>query len=269
MNPHAMPNEIESVNIIISMVINTEEVTTKSSQLISFNCVIIRVPTIIKAEVVTGVVNSDRIIGEMKIDKINSMPITILVKPVRDPIPIPVALSIYVVIVLVPNIEPIIPPRALRDNAFSIPSTSPSSLTNPHCLPNEINVPVASNRLIKTSVNNIMIKFGMFENNSPKPLVNPPNNDKSNIVVIAFLGNVGINSSPAPTPNNTMTNPMIAVIIIPMNMADRSCLRYRTKVIKIPITARNTGGENKFPNVRNVVGCVSIIPEDESPMNAS
>ena len=54
-----------------------------------------------------------------------------------------------------------------------------------------------------------------------------------------------------------------------MNMADCSCLRYKTKVIKIPITARNTGGENKFPNVRNVVGFVSIIPEDESPMNAS
>ena len=80
---------------------------------------------------------------------------------------------------------------------------------------------------------------------------------------------MGINSSPAPNPNNTMTNPMIAVIIIPMNMADCSCLRYKTKVIKIPITARNTGGENKFPNVRNVVGFVSIIPEDESPMNAS
>ena len=152
-NPHAIPKEMQEVNTIIRIVKNTEEVTTRSSQLISFNCEIIRIPTSIKAEVVTDAVNSDRINGEMKIDKINSMPITTAVKPVFDPTPIPAALSIYVVIVLVPNIEPIIPPRALDSNALPIPSTSPFSSTNPHCLPNEINVPVASKKLINTSEN--------------------------------------------------------------------------------------------------------------------
>ena len=44
-----------------------------------------RMPTIIKAAVVTDVVNKDRINGEMKIDKINSMPITMAVRPVFDP----------------------------------------------------------------------------------------------------------------------------------------------------------------------------------------
>ena len=101
-------------------------------------------------------------------------------------------------IVLVQNIEPIIPPSAVDNNAFPIPLISPSSLTDPHCLLNEINVPVASKKLMNTSVNNSMIKFGMSENNSPKPLANPPNNDRSNVVVIACSGNDGINSFPVP-----------------------------------------------------------------------
>ena len=227
-----------------------------------------RMPTIIKAAVVTDVVNKDRINGEMKIDKMNSMPITMAVRPVFDPTPIPVALSIYAVIVLVPNIEPIIPPSAVDNNAFPIPLISPSSLTNPHCLLNEINVPVASKKLMNTSVNNSMIKFGMSENNSPKPLANPPNNDRSNVVVIACSGNDGINSFPVPNPKNVITNPMAAVIIIPMNTADCTCLRYNIKEIKMPSMASNTAGVNKFPNVRYVVGCASIIPEAVSPMNA-
>ena len=171
-------------------------------------------------------------------------------------------------IVLVQNIEPIIPPSAVDNNAFPIPLISPSSLTNPHCLLNEINVPVASKKLMNTSVNNSMIKFGMSENNSPKPLANPPNNDRSNVVVIACSGNDGINSFPVPNPKNVITNPMAAVIIIPMNTADCTCLRYNIKEIKMPSMASNTAGVNKFPNVRYVVGCASIIPEAVSPMNA-
>ena len=66
----------------MSIIINTEEVTTKSLQFISFNCEIIRIPTSIKAEVVTGILNRDRINGEMKTDNINNIPITTDVKPV-------------------------------------------------------------------------------------------------------------------------------------------------------------------------------------------
>ena len=69
----------------------------------SFNCEIIRIPTSIKAEVVTGILNRDRINGEMKTDKIKNMPVTTDAKPVFAPISIPVALSINVVIVLVPS----------------------------------------------------------------------------------------------------------------------------------------------------------------------
>ena len=237
----------------MSIIINTEEVTTKSLQFISFNCEIIRIPTSIKAEVVTGILNRDRINGEMKIDKINNIPITTDVKPVFAPISTPVALSIYVVIVLVPNIEPIIPPTALEINAFSISTFSPVSSANPHSLPNEINVPVASKKVINTNENNIMIKFGMFENNSPNPFVNSPIIDKSKEVVIGLLGNVGIISFPAPNPSDVITNPITAVIIIPINTAPCILLRYNIQVIKIPSNASNTGGENKFPNVTSVV----------------
>lgn len=76
-----------------------------SFQSIAFNCVIIRIPTIIKAEVVTDILNKDRINGEMKIDRINSMPITMAVKPVFAPLSMPVALSINVVTVLVPKLN--------------------------------------------------------------------------------------------------------------------------------------------------------------------
>ena len=54
----------------------------------------------------------------MKIDRINSMPITMAVKPVFAPLSMPVALSINVVTVLVPKIEPIIPPKALEVMLF-------------------------------------------------------------------------------------------------------------------------------------------------------
>ena len=231
-----------------------------SFQSIAFNCVIIRIPTIIKAEVVTDILNKDRINGEMKIDRINSMPITMAVKPVFAPLSMPVALSINVVTVLVPKIEPIIPPKALESNAFLIFIGLPSSSSNPHSLPNEINTPVASKKLINTRVNNIMIKLGIFENNSPNPLVNPPNNVKSKVVVIACLGNAGINSFPAPNPIDTIINPMIDVIIIPRNTAAFTFLRYNIKVIKKLIRASNTGGENKFPNETVLLDLVLLFP---------
>ena len=52
----------------------------------------------------------------------NRIPVTIAVKPVLPPRPIPVALSTYAVTVLVPQIAPMIPPTASAKNAFSIPT---------------------------------------------------------------------------------------------------------------------------------------------------
>ena len=75
-----------------------------------------------RAAAVTGAVNNDKTRGAKNIDKINNIPVTIAVKPVLPPSPIPVALSTYAVTVLVPQIEPIIPPTASLKNAFSIPT---------------------------------------------------------------------------------------------------------------------------------------------------
>ena len=52
------------------------------------------------------------------IDKMNKIPVTIAVKPVLPPKPIPVALSTYAVTVLVPNIAPTIPPTASAKMRF-------------------------------------------------------------------------------------------------------------------------------------------------------
>ena len=71
---------------------------------------------------VTGEVNNANTNGAKNIERINNMPVTIAVKPVLPPIPIPVALSTYAVTVLVPNTAPTIPPSASAKNAFSIPT---------------------------------------------------------------------------------------------------------------------------------------------------
>ena len=60
--------------------------------------------------------------GAKNIDRMNNMPVTIAVKPVLPPFPIPVALSTNDVTVLVPNTAPTIPPSASAKNAFSIPT---------------------------------------------------------------------------------------------------------------------------------------------------
>lgn len=60
-----------------------------------------------------------------------------------------------------------------------------------------------------------MIKFGMFENSCPNPLVNPANNDKSKLVVMNSAGTAGINMFPAPNPKAVKITPIIAVITNP------------------------------------------------------
>ena len=111
---------------------NTEETTTMSSQSTSFNCTIIKIPTITKAAAVTDEVNNANTVGAKISETKNKIPVTIAVKPVLPPRPIPVALSTYAVKVLVPKIAPIIPLIASPRKALSIPSASPFSSTKPH-----------------------------------------------------------------------------------------------------------------------------------------
>ena len=204
----------------------------------------------------------------MNIDKMNNIPVTIAVNPVLPPSPIPVALSTYAVTVLVPQMEPIIPEIASLKNAFSIPTALPSSSMNLHCLPNEIKVPVVSKKVTNTSENTIMIKFGILENNWLNPFANPPNSDKSKLVVITVDGSVGINMSPAPNPNAVNINPMIAVMTSPRNTAAGTFLTYKTNVSTIPINARSAGGAISDPIPTKVEGSATIIPAPLRPMNA-
>ena len=101
---------------------NTEMATTLLSQFTSPNCPIINTPTITNASAVTGEVNKLKTNGAKNIEKINKIPVTTETRPVLPPSPIPAALSTKAVTVLVPQIDPIIPPSASLKNAFSIPT---------------------------------------------------------------------------------------------------------------------------------------------------
>lgn len=59
------------------IIINTEDATTMLSQFTSFNCTIIKIPTITNADAVTDEVNNDKTIGEKNIESINNIPVTI------------------------------------------------------------------------------------------------------------------------------------------------------------------------------------------------
>ena len=72
---------------------NTDEAITVLFQFTSFNWPTINIPTITNAAAVTDGVNNPNINGEINIDNRNIIPITMAVKPVLPPIPIPVALS--------------------------------------------------------------------------------------------------------------------------------------------------------------------------------
>ena len=75
------------------IVMKTDAATTKFSQSTSFNCAIIKIPTITNAAAVTDEVNNANTTGAKKMDNKNNMPVTTAVKPVLPPSPIPVALS--------------------------------------------------------------------------------------------------------------------------------------------------------------------------------
>ena len=83
------------------MVMKTVATTVKSSHSISFNCVIIKIPTITNAAAVTDDVNNANTVGAKNMEIKNKTPVTTAVNPVLPPRPIPVALSTYAVTVLV------------------------------------------------------------------------------------------------------------------------------------------------------------------------
>ena len=84
---------MEYVNIIMIIVMNVELATIRLFQSTSFNCIIIKIPTITSAHVVTDDVNNDNTIGAKNIDNRKNIPVTMAVNPVLPPRPIPVALS--------------------------------------------------------------------------------------------------------------------------------------------------------------------------------
>lgn len=197
----------------------------------------------------------------------NRIPVTTAAKPVLPPRPIPVALSTYAETVLVPNTAPIMPPTASAKNAFSIPTAFPSSSMNPHCLPNAIRVPVVSKNVTNTIEKIIIIRLGIFLNNCPNPLRNPPNNDKSKLILITFAGRVGINTLPLPNPAAVNITPIMAVITNPTNTDAVTSLTYNIKVMRIPTIARSAGGDVSVPIETMVDGSATIIPAPFRPKN--
>ena len=114
------------------IVMNTEAATTMLSQSTSFNCTIIKIPTITNAAAVTEEVNNAKTVGAKISASKKKIPVNTAVNPVLPPRPIPVALSTYAVKVEVPKIAPMIQLIASPRKALSIPSALPSSSTNPH-----------------------------------------------------------------------------------------------------------------------------------------
>ena len=109
---------------------------------------------------------------------------------------------------------------------------------NPHCLPNAIKVPVVSKNVTNTSENNIIIKFGIFENNCPNPLTNPANKDVSKLAETNSDGIAGIKISPAPNPHKVNITPMMAVTTNPINTAAGTLFTYKIKVMIILMERR-------------------------------
>ena len=225
-------------------------------------------PTITNAAQVTGEVNSPNINGAKNIENKNSKPVTIAVRPVLPPFPIPAALSTNAVTVLVPTIAPTTPPTASARNAFSIPTAWPSSSMNPHCLPKLIRVPVVSKNVTNINENMIIIKLGMFENSCPNPLINPKNNDTSKLTDMICSGKEGINALPVPNPHAVKITPIMAATINPRNTAAGIFFTYKTNVMIMPNNARSAGGVKRDPMRTIVDGSETIIPAPFNPKNA-
>lgn len=68
---------------------NTDAATTILSQSTSFNCTIIKIPTITNAAAVTEEVNNDKTVGARTSAIKKKTPVNIAVKPVLPPRPIP------------------------------------------------------------------------------------------------------------------------------------------------------------------------------------
>ena len=247
---------------------NTDAATTVLFQFISLIWPTIMTPTASNAEAVTDEVNNDNNKGEINIDNKNKIPVTMAAKPVLPPIATPVALSTKAVTVLEPKIEPTIPPMASLRNAFSIPFAFPSSSTKPHSFPTVINVPVVSKNVTNNNEKTIIIKSGIFENNCPNPLRNPPNNDVSILKVTICSGMEGINTLPAPYPNSVNITPITAVASMPKNTAAGTFRTENIKVIITPINAMIVGGVKSVPIETNVDELGTIIPQFLSPKNA-
>ena len=93
LKPNAIPREIEFVNVIMIIVMNTDERIEMLSQSMSFISENIIIPTMTNAAAVTDEVNNDNTVGDIKTEKINRIPVTIAVMPVLPPSSIPVAFS--------------------------------------------------------------------------------------------------------------------------------------------------------------------------------
>ena len=94
-----------------------------------------------------------RKIGEKKRATAKQRAITNEVSPVRPPSDTPEALSIYVVVVLVPNIAPATVATESAISTLLIPSTLPFSSTMPDFTDTPTTVPMVSNISMKRNVN--------------------------------------------------------------------------------------------------------------------
>ena len=176
------------------------------------------------------------------------------VRPVRPPSETPEALSIYVVVVLVPHMAPATVATASAMSTLLMPSTLPSLSTIPDFTDTPTTVPIVSNMSMKRNVNTM-------------PTICQENTwDQSNWQKIAsMLGGVDITPLYWVTPIGI---PMMVVAMMPISMPPRTLRITSAEVRTRPTIARMTVLSDKSPSVTKVASLPAITPADLRPMKA-
>ena len=176
------------------------------------------------------------------------------VRPVRPPSDTPEALSIYVVVVLVPKTAPATVATASAMSTLLMPSTLPSLSTIPDFTETPTTVPMVSNMSMKRKVNT------MATISQDRIWLH------SNLQKIGSIeGGVDITPLKLVTPIGI---PIRVVAMMPSSMPPLTLRITRTDVIRKPIIDRMTAGSENEPSATEVASLLTMMPADLRPMNA-
>src|SRR5690625_2265630 len=202
-------------------------------------------PTIIKiGAVIAGKSAIAWTTGKKNIDKPNNIATTTEVNPVLPPAATPEVDSTYAVAGLVPNIEPTVVAVASANKAGFTRGNLPFFI-NPPCSATPIIVPVVSK--IVTSKNANTTVYNPWEKT---PLISMSKKTGAGGVEII--------------PENVrffVRNPIIPVIIIPINNAPFIRRAIKINVINKPTNVRTVIGSCKSPRVTKFSSSATIIPD--------